>query len=384
MISQPATMAAAARAAATHLLPGLPDEVVVWEILVRLPPKSLLRCRAVCPAWRRATSTRDFLLTHHARQPTLPLLYGYNCAGDVVESLDIIPLDNVAGADQLQYSARLGIRSVYGHGLVLQDSCDGLLLLSIYSTHFSIYNRATRQYAPLQQLNGFMPLGMYRHGPTGEYRLLLHPFRRLMAPDAQDGAYVFSLGSGQLPRYIGCSHTQEFLIYLSAGSVLFHGSLHWYMNHIIMVFDTIAESFRSMRCPIVNGCVDLFEMGDMLGMFSLNYEGTSIEIWEMQDYEAEIWALKYRVEFPVAEISLQCGKFDHHWEVIVTSWDSDVLVLLQFDDWLLQVGMEGQLVASFHRKGLRPTRLRLKQSLVSHAFFSTLEGYVVNGSPFIR
>ncbi|VAH84760.1 unnamed protein product [Triticum turgidum subsp. durum] len=293
MISQPATMAAAARAAATHLLPGLPDEVVVWEILVRLPPKSLLRCRAVCPAWRRATSTRDFLLTHHARQPTLPLLYGYNCAGDVVESLDIIPLDNVAGADQLQYSARLGIRSVYGHGLVLQDSCDGLLLLSI-------------------------------------------------------------------------------------------GSLHWYMNHIIMVFDTIAESFRSMRCPIVNGCVDLFEMGDMLGMFSLNYEGTSIEIWEMQDYEAEIWALKYRVEFPVAEISLQCGKFDHHWEVIVTSWDSDVLVLLQFDDWLLQVGMEGQLVASFHRKGLRPTRLRLKQSLVSHAFFSTLEGYVVNGSPFIR
>ncbi|XP_044343030.1 F-box/LRR-repeat protein At2g43260 [Triticum aestivum] len=381
MSSQPA----AARAAATHLLPGLPDEVVVWEILVRLPPKALLRCRAVRRAWRLATSTRDFLLAHHARQPTAPLLHGYNCAGDVVDSLDIIPLDNVAGADaadQLQYSARPGIRSVYGHGLVLHDSCDGLLLLSLYSTH-SVYNPATRQYAPLQQLNGFMPLGMYRHGPTGEYRLLLHPFRRSVAPDAQDGAHVFSLGSGQLPRYIGCSDTQE-LIHISAGSVLFHGSLHWYMNRIVMVFDTIAESFRSMRCPIVIGCEDLFEMGDMLGMFSLNYEGTSVEIWAMQDYEAEIWALKYRVEFPVAEISLQCGKFDHHWEVIVTSWDSDVLVLLRFDDWLLQVGMEGQLVASFHRKGLRPTRLRLKQSLVSHAFFPTLEGYVVNGSPFIR
>ncbi|KAM3354317.1 hypothetical protein ACQJBY_025160 [Aegilops geniculata] len=308
MSSQPATMAAAARAAAAHLLPGLPDEVVIWEILVRLSPKSLLRCRAVRRAWRLATSTRGFLLAHHARQPTTPLLYGYNCAGDVVESLDIIPLDNVAGADaadQLQYIARLGIRSVYGHGLLLQDSCDGLLLLSLYSTHFSIYNPATRH-------------------------------------------------------------------------------LHWYMNRIVMVFDTIAESFRSMQCPIVIGCVDLFEMGDMLGMFSLNYEGTSVEIWAMQDYQAEIWALKYRVEFPVAEISLQCGKFDHHWEVIVTSWDSDVLVLLRFDDWLLQVGMEGQLVASFHRKGLRPTRLRLKQSLVSHAFFPALEGYVVNGLPFIR
>ena len=166
--------------------------------------------------------------------------------------------------------------------------------------------------------------------------------------------------------------------------LLFQGSIYWYIGNGILVFDPPDESFRKIRIPFSYGYARLFEMGDMRGMFSLNYEGTSVEIWEMQDYEAEIWALKYRVEFPVAEISLQCGKFDHHWEVIVTSWDSDVLVLLQFDDWLLQVGMEGQLVASFHRKGLRPTRLRLKQSLVSHAFFSTLEGYVVNGSPFIR
>ncbi|KAF7039929.1 hypothetical protein CFC21_049871, partial [Triticum aestivum] len=163
------------------------------------------------------------------------------------------------------------------------------------------------------------------------------------------------------------------------------GSLHWYVNNYITVFDTIVESFRLMRCPTVIGCADLFEMGGMLSMFGLNYEGTSVEMWVMQDYKAEIWALKYRVELPVAEISLQCGKFDHRWEVVVTSsWDGHVLVLVHFDGWLLQVGMEGQLVASFHRKGLRPTRFRLKQSLVSHAFFPALEGYVVNGSPFIR
>lgn len=125
------------------------------------------------------------------------------------------------------------------------------------------------------------------------------------------------------------------------------------MNHIVMVFDTIAESFRSMRCPIVIGCMDLFEMGDMLGMFGLTYEGTSVEIWVMQDYEGEIWALKYRVELPVAEIILQFGKFDHHCEVVATSsWDGDVLVLVKFDNWLLQVDMDGKLVASFHRRGL--------------------------------
>ncbi|KAI5002313.1 hypothetical protein ZWY2020_026963 [Hordeum vulgare] len=57
----------AARAGATLSLRGLPDEIVIWEILVRLSPKALLRCRAVCRAWRNATSVHDFLLAHHAR-----------------------------------------------------------------------------------------------------------------------------------------------------------------------------------------------------------------------------------------------------------------------------------------------------------------------------
>ncbi|XP_073351771.1 uncharacterized protein [Aegilops tauschii subsp. strangulata] len=294
------------------------NEVVIWKILVRLPPKAILRCRTVRRAWRLATSTCDFLLAHHARQPTTPLVYGYNCASDVVESLDIIPLDNVAGSTSSSTARDLAFAA-----FMATASCDGLLLLSLYSTHFSIYNPSTRQYAPLQQLRGFLPLGMYRHDPTGEYRLLLRSFTRSTCdgplPDAQHGAYVFSLGSGQQPRCIGCSDAED-LIYLSSGSVLLH----------------------------VIGCGDMFEMGSMLGMFGLNYEGTSVEIWVMQDYEAEIWAFKYRVELPVTDISLQCGKFDHRWEVIVTSsWDGDVLVLVHFDGWLLQVGMEGHIWGQF-------------------------------------
>ena len=65
MSSQPAAMADAVPATAvTSLLIGLQDEIVViWEILVRLDPKSLLRFRA----WCRVTSARCFLLAHHAR-----------------------------------------------------------------------------------------------------------------------------------------------------------------------------------------------------------------------------------------------------------------------------------------------------------------------------
>ena len=125
-----------AGAAPPPLHRGIPDEIAISEILVRLPPKPLLRCRAVCRAWRCATSTRDFLLAHHARQPSLPLLYSYNynCSGGL-ESLDIIPFDHrvrvgVATADRLQSVARIGDPSARPY-----ISCDGFLVLLIGQEH---------------------------------------------------------------------------------------------------------------------------------------------------------------------------------------------------------------------------------------------------------
>ncbi|KAF8758130.1 hypothetical protein HU200_010645 [Digitaria exilis] len=51
----------------------LPKDILS-EILLLLPPKSILRCRAVCKAWCAVTSDRDFLLAHHRRQPPRRLL----------------------------------------------------------------------------------------------------------------------------------------------------------------------------------------------------------------------------------------------------------------------------------------------------------------------
>ncbi|CAM0884774.1 unnamed protein product [Alopecurus aequalis] len=374
MSSQPESMAEAARAGSTPPHCGIPEEILIWEILVRLPPKSLLRCRAVCPAWRRGTSTRDFLLAHHARQPTRPLLHG-------IASIDIIPFD-LAADGQLQSIARLR----YDHATVGRNaSCDGLLVLTLCGTRLSICNPATREHAPLQQLHGYMLLGMYPHKPTGEYRLLLHPAPRwayAVPPlDAQDGSYVFALGSGQPPRYIGCPDTVELLF--NEVAVLFRGNLHWHIGHMMMVFDTVAESFLRMRSPIVSSYASLFEIGGTLAISTLNDEATVVDIWMMQDYQGEVWALKYQVELPVAEISVKFDKFDTYWNVVATSLDGHLLMLLTFGEWVLQLDINGKLVASFHRKGLGPTQLRLKETLVPHTFFPTLDGYLVSASPFI-
>ncbi|KAF7032164.1 hypothetical protein CFC21_043374 [Triticum aestivum] len=372
-----AEAASAEEAAPLH--PGLPDEIFIWEVLVRLPPKALLRCRTVCRAWRRATSARDFLLAHHALQPALPLLYVHNYVGDNIESLDIVPFDRRAGVaadDQLRPVARLGqgpFRAI--------ASCDGLLVFS-NDCRFSLCNPATRQYARLPVPPGFVPLGMYSHSPTGKYRLLLYKLSTGPAPDAQGGSYVLVLGSGQPPRCIGCPDARELVF---SPSVLFRGGLHWHreQNERIVVFDTTTELFRHMCVPVVSRCTNLFEMDGMLGVSSFNYAAATIDIWMAQDYESEVWSNKHHVELPVAELTMRFGRFNRHGFGVVASSDGHLLMLLKFSDWLLQVDMDGKLVASFHCKDLAYTRFWLKQTLVSHTFFPTLEHYVVNASPFI-
>ncbi|XP_037410217.1 F-box only protein 12-like [Triticum dicoccoides] len=353
-------MAEAASEGATPPHHGLPDEIFIWEILVRLPPKSLLRCRAVCRAWRSATSARGFLLAHHARQPTLPLVYvrnrdfndgvfPYGHDGNNA-SLDIIPVDHRAAADHLRSVARLDQASDFYR---LEGSCDGLLVLSLDDdTHFVICNPAT------------------------------------LIAGSKDDCYVLSLGSGQPPRNIGPEQTHKLIS--DTRSVLFRGRLYWYRvqekvkNNMIIVFDITAESFRQMHVP-VRGCTgdDLFEMDGMLGMSSFRDTWTIIDIWVLQDYESEVWTIKCKIELPLMEIRAWCRKDDELCELVVVPGDGELLVLIKFAEWLFQVGMDGKLVATFHRKGVRPTQFQLKQTLVQHDFFPTLEGYVVNNFPFI-
>ncbi|XBI31915.1 hypothetical protein VPH35_055433 [Triticum aestivum] len=370
-------MTEAARLGATPLLRGLPDDIVICEILVRLDTKSLLRCptrcRAVCCSWRRVTIARDFLLFHHGRQPSLPILYGYCCVGDEVKSIDIIPFDHHAGlaaADQLQSVARLD------HVLVRPEaSCDGLLVLSFMCLFFTICNPSTRYL-----------FGMYLHLPTGEYRLLMYSWESTNLTFLSHTRTKLHRHQIGLPRYIESADTDP--MKLTNTSVLFHGCLHWDpMRHgsdsnMITVFDITIESFRLMRAPVFPS---LFEMDGMLGMFSCNDANTIIDIWVLQEYKSEDWILKCQIKLPVTEIRALCENLDDDdfRDVVGVDADGELLVLVRFAEWLLQVGMDSKLVATFHHKGIHPTEFQLKQSLVPHAFFPSLEGYAVNDWPFM-
>ncbi|CAM0942802.1 unnamed protein product [Alopecurus aequalis] len=377
MESWPATMAKSSRAGAKPLRRcRLPEEIVIWEILVRLPPKPLLRCRIVC----RATSTRAFLQAHHRHQPSLPIVLSYEY--NRCRRKNIMAFHHRAASDQLQAVARLH------DSFYLEVSCDGLVVLSkcgMAGKNFFICNPATRQHAPHPQLSGFNVFGMYAHRPTGEYRLLLHQTQA-----KQVCSYVFVLGSNQPPRYIGALEVAA-STYLSKPALV-RDNLHWYPVHYgcgqqVILFDTASESLRHMRAPDVPANSQIFEMDGTgtLGIYSHKDTMNVVDIWMLHNYEREAWRHVYRIKLPEAQIKQRFSQRLNNCYVNVHSVDGGVLLLVNQGGWMFHVDIKGKLVHTFHLddKNFYVCQPQLKQTLVPHTFFTTLEGYGVDASPFV-
>jgi hypothetical protein len=81
------------------VLDDLPEAVIIKEILVRLPVEDILRCRVVRKSWRHATSTNDFLLSHHKHQPSLPVIDFMKREDEVCERHLFVFCDSSTGAN---------------------------------------------------------------------------------------------------------------------------------------------------------------------------------------------------------------------------------------------------------------------------------------------
>ncbi|KAK1620492.1 hypothetical protein QYE76_026009 [Lolium multiflorum] len=148
----------------TTLLEDLPEEIID-NILVRLASKDVGRCRAVSTSWLSATSTPEFMLQHHRRQPSLPLIYGRQ-----------ISMLVAFGAGALWPFLP---DTKHRHEIHFRGACDGLLAVSRGSRSY-VCNPVIRARVLLPQPQscqdvtmGFAGIiGFYRHHPTGEHRVL--------------------------------------------------------------------------------------------------------------------------------------------------------------------------------------------------------------------
>lgn len=94
-------------------------------------------------------------------------------------------------------------------------------------------------------------------------------------------------------------------------SILHRGSLHWGLKERyrsdtskILVFNTADETFRWMSRPTgMSFWTLLLEIDSMLAMCTSS-DGIVVDIHMMQDYEAEVWAFKYRIDLSGLKASL--------------------------------------------------------------------------------
>ncbi|KAM3207090.1 hypothetical protein ACQJBY_062349 [Aegilops geniculata] len=184
---------------------NLPEWLVVDEILVRLPAKDVLRCRAVRKSWRSGTSTNAFILNHHRRQPSLPIIKNiegiYRHAGSPTDK-KIQPV--LRHADPFKNEMTL-----------CRAACDGLLILEKQS-NFYICNPTTRKCASLPHPPGGSHtsavdvVGFYRLHTSGEHRVLWVSYSKQVpylvligaaVPTELPDYFVLTVGSDQ-PRCI--------------------------------------------------------------------------------------------------------------------------------------------------------------------------------------
>uniref|UniRef100_A0A0E0CF04 F-box domain-containing protein n=1 Tax=Oryza meridionalis TaxID=40149 RepID=A0A0E0CF04_9ORYZ len=225
------------------------NDDVVAQILLRLPAKSVFRCRAVCRSWRRITTAAYFVAAHSRRRP-LQLL-GYTGPNDeslrddefLVTSAPVTAVPAVYDGDDTE-CRRFLRRNVR---LCLRGSCDGLLLFErVNAESMLICNPATRQLVNLPP-----------------------PQRRTCS--------FFAVTVGK-----------------TVGESVYWGRREVDDRSRIMAFDTVSERFRAVAPPPVEHA-DEGPLLDMDGTFAVAAMSAEpyLDVWASDGCGGERWGLVY-------------------------------------------------------------------------------------------
>ncbi|KAK3137844.1 hypothetical protein QOZ80_5AG0361210 [Eleusine coracana subsp. coracana] len=253
-------------------LKNLNDDAVT-EILLRLPSVSVLRCGAVCKAWRAITSNPFFLAAHSRSRPTEMIMQRYLDAGSMIDTM--IP------------------------SLIISDDDDA--------------DERRRCLDP-----GWywmtLPCALYLHKPSGQHRILFLTNDQLDDDGSSASHYVRSLEDAETWRLGSSAKAIQILDPVFIGDDLddYRGRFTLWLQHPeakdtnkILAFDTVSETFRRMSRPppltTMDGNQQLFmflsllEVDGMVAMMA-NLRGI-MDLWVLQDYDDDqSWTRRLRVQ----------------------------------------------------------------------------------------
>uniref|UniRef100_A0A0D3F085 F-box domain-containing protein n=1 Tax=Oryza barthii TaxID=65489 RepID=A0A0D3F085_9ORYZ len=277
------------------------------EILLRLPAKAVLRCRAVCRSWRRITTTAYFVAAHSRRRPLQLLGYTglavdsssspYSYVFTVITS--VIP----AFCDGDDAGRRILLRR--DMRVSLRGSCDGLLLGTRAAAATAACSSATRRrgsWSICRRWKRLRPSAFYFHRPSGEHRVLCY---------RNGDNYILSTGSGASePRRLGpvpdhqrrvCSHFCV-KVGVTVGDTVYWGRRQTDDRGQMSAFDTVSETFRRVAPPPppVSHADEgpMFDMHGALAVTAMSSTEPYMDVWIAAAAGGENWVRLLRVELP--------------------------------------------------------------------------------------
>ncbi|GAB2233383.1 hypothetical protein Droror1_Dr00002605 [Drosera rotundifolia] len=277
-----------------EIMPHLPEEIIVAEILTRLPVNSLLRFKSVSKGWNSKISSLQFSESHLMRSTYNPL--GVSPYKLLVSSTVDMYMLRLGGDDDLGLDGLVRIENLVpenlqhfflgsSRGLVCFRSCNSECIIE----DFYVYNPSTRwcQRAgcPLE-LRGEMMRAAFGFG----YVSSLDDYKIVVLQFPSDGPlvfmYVYSLKSDRWNKHkVVCD--ARYPMVMETGQLVYD-ALHW-----LIFRGGMPQDMQCILCfNLVNETLDLVPLPDKEFTFGLFESGGCLRTWRKVDKTVLVSILK--------------------------------------------------------------------------------------------
>ncbi|KAK9992038.1 hypothetical protein SO802_027023 [Lithocarpus litseifolius] len=281
-----------------------PDEVI-FQILARLPVKSLFRTKTVCKLWYRLSSDKFFIQLYNEVSVKNPMvLVEVSEVSEAKSSL--ICVDNLRGVSEISLdflNDRVKIRA----------SCNGLLCCSSIPDKgvYYVCNPMTREFRLLPKsrerpVTRFYPdgedslVGLACNLRTQKFNVVLAGYHRSFG-HRSDGTFICFVFDSESNKWRKFKSFQDYhFTHMNRNQVVFvNGSLHWLTaSSCILVLDLDCDIWRKMSLPDKLGYgsgnrIYMLELDSCLSLIEIS--DSWMNIWVLKDYVREEWDLADRV-----------------------------------------------------------------------------------------
>ncbi|XP_010928709.1 F-box protein CPR1-like [Elaeis guineensis] len=276
---------------------------VIFEVLSRLPVKSLIRFKATCKAWLALISEPYFIASHYKRSRANPSLLILPLKQDIFqETVDLYSYKKEARVSELLLQRKLPCED----RLLALYPCQVNGIIMLFSERsFHICNPSTKEFltlSPPYSDHAHHCVGFGLDSSTNKYKVV-RVFLRSFDENTQDydlGCEIFTLGDGSWRTIDGPPCTIVRNCPATVGEVVYWPTYKKEHGMAILQFSLRDETFGVVPGPPLKANEnyvpsDLVALEGDLGYVDRRVESYTVDIWALNACN-NTWSKKYNID----------------------------------------------------------------------------------------